>query len=131
MLNAARSQAAAKEWRQTLETLKALRDKNLKFESLAVDSLYYITLRYLGIQEIGQGYLEPGIYKITLSEAFGPIDAEANNARISARNYLAGAGFWEINWEKAYNYYKDAATRSRSEERRVGKECRSRWSPYH
>src|SRR5258707_7397426 len=25
----------------------------------------------------------------------------------------------------------DAAARSRSEERRVGKECRSRWSPYH
>src|SRR5260370_7220669 len=24
-----------------------------------------------------------------------------------------------------------AADRSRSEERRVGKECRSRWSPYH
>ena len=23
------------------------------------------------------------------------------------------------------------AVRSRSEERRVGKECRSRWSPYH
>ena len=23
------------------------------------------------------------------------------------------------------------ATRKRSEERRVGKECRSRWSPYH
>ena len=26
--------------------------------------------------------------------------------------------------------YSDAAS-SRSEERRVGKECRSRWSPYH
>ena len=26
--------------------------------------------------------------------------------------------------------YSDAA-RDRSEERRVGKECRSRWSPYH
>src|SRR3712207_7391421 len=25
----------------------------------------------------------------------------------------------------------DLATRRRSEERRVGKECRSRWSPYH
>src|SRR5437016_8952339 len=24
-----------------------------------------------------------------------------------------------------------AATQNRSEERRVGKECRSRWSPYH
>ena len=26
---------------------------------------------------------------------------------------------------------KEAAYRLRSEERRVGKECRSRWSPYH
>ena len=26
---------------------------------------------------------------------------------------------------------KEMATHSRSEERRVGKECRSRWSPYH
>ena len=25
----------------------------------------------------------------------------------------------------------DVACTSRSEERRVGKECRSRWSPYH
>ena len=25
----------------------------------------------------------------------------------------------------------DTVTESRSEERRVGKECRSRWSPYH
>ena len=25
----------------------------------------------------------------------------------------------------------DVGSRSRSEERRVGKECRSRWSPYH
>ena len=25
----------------------------------------------------------------------------------------------------------DAGATSRSEERRVGKECRSRWSPYH
>ena len=33
---------------------------------------------------------------------------------------------------KEYNIiYHDAAMRLRSEERRVGKECRSRWSPYH
>src|SRR2546422_6452351 len=30
-----------------------------------------------------------------------------------------GKHFWEQTW------------RARSEERRVGKECRSRWSPYH
>ena len=27
--------------------------------------------------------------------------------------------------------YRDEVLRRRSEERRVGKECRSRWSPYH
>ena len=27
--------------------------------------------------------------------------------------------------------YPPSMRRSRSEERRVGKECRSRWSPYH
>ena len=27
--------------------------------------------------------------------------------------------------------FEGGQTRSRSEERRVGKECRSRWSPYH
>ena len=27
--------------------------------------------------------------------------------------------------------FGNAASRNRSEERRVGKECRSRWSPYH
>ena len=31
-------------------------------------------------------------------------------------------------WNKAQSMLKDAM---RSEERRVGKECRSRWSPYH
>ena len=30
-----------------------------------------------------------------------------------------------------YNVKVDMDTKSRSEERRVGKECRSRWSPYH
>ena len=30
-----------------------------------------------------------------------------------------------------YTAYKKQPKVSRSEERRVGKECRSRWSPYH
>ena len=36
-------------------------------------------------------------------------------------------------WEKGYRYRKNykALPGKRSEERRVGKECRSRWSPYH
>ena len=34
--------------------------------------------------------------------------------------------------DRYLNLFKDAnMTDDRSEERRVGKECRSRWSPYH
>ena len=37
-------------------------------------------------------------------------------------------------WEKKTTKFEPVTfeeTRKRSEERRVGKECRSRWSPYH
>ena len=37
----------------------------------------------------------------------------------------------EIIVENFPNMGKEIATQVRSEERRVGKECRSRWSPYH
>ena len=31
----------------------------------------------------------------------------------------------------SYSFTSEGAKPARSEERRVGKECRSRWSPYH
>ena len=43
------------------------------------------------------------------------------------------AGFFPVSNED-YNDLKEAIEKlstTRSEERRVGKECRSRWSPYH
>ena len=39
-----------------------------------------------------------------------------------------------ISWNKQGCFFEDSSTYTeyfRSEERRVGKECRSRWSPYH
>ena len=33
--------------------------------------------------------------------------------------------------EGIHRVFRDAEVTVRSEERRVGKECRSRWSPYH
>ena len=32
---------------------------------------------------------------------------------------------------RSYTDYRNVCDHRRSEERRVGKECRSRWSPYH
>ena len=53
-------------------------------------------------------------------------------------NYVIGTGethsvreFCEIAFSHLGLDYKDYVVRDRSEERRVGKECRSRWSPYH
>ena len=55
-------------------------------------------------------------------------------------NYLGTQEFFSLisNTAGGYHFYKDARLRritryryNRSEERRVGKECRSRWSPYH
>ena len=62
----------------------------------------------------------------------------------ASRGLSKGGILWSIdgkNWAgetaMARLYYKNIGTNywelrsSRSEERRVGKECRSRWSPYH
>src|SRR4051794_41462430 len=49
-------------------------------------------------------------------------------ARVAARGAEAGNGE-AAGDEQALA--QEGSTRDRSEERRVGKECRSRWSPYH
>ena len=41
------------------------------------------------------------------------------------------AAFWRTAEGKVLNAALFAVFDQRSEERRVGKECRSRWSPYH
>ena len=105
MLNTIRANMAAQEWETAINNMIALRDKNLSYQSLEVDGMYYIALRNYGIQLINSGYLEQGIYRITLAEAFGPIDSAADSQRMAARNYLAGAGFWKIDWVKALDYY--------------------------
>ena len=37
----------------------------------------------------------------------------------------------EQKWEESVKHFITSLDLGRSEERRVGKECRSRWSPYH
>ena len=57
------------------------------------------------------------------------------NAFISQSNvvnvYGEGFGCWRRPWSASSSSRRSSASLCRSEERRVGKECRSRWSPYH
>ena len=47
----------------------------------------------------------------------------------AAGGYLLGSILFGVLISKVM--YNDDVRNHRSEERRVGKECRSRWSPYH
>lgn len=110
MVNGILSAMVNQQWEDAINQMDALRDKDLNYRSLDIDGMYYIALRNWGIQLINNGYLESGVYKITLAESFGPIDGVADSMRSAARSYLAGAGFWEIDWTKALNYYSNAYT---------------------
>src|SRR5439155_10740208 len=48
-----------------------------------------------------------------------------------SRPFLRRGGFSQQKGKTEANGVSGAPGRNRSEERRVGKECRSRWSPYH
>ena len=50
---------------------------------------------------------------------------------IRARTLEPGYGIKKATWQSSASAQPTGAARLRSEERRVGKECRSRWSPYH
>ena len=51
------------------------------------------------------------------------------------KDYILGFIFYKFLSDKEVDFLKkdgyEEADLQRSEERRVGKECRSRWSPYH
>src|SRR5882762_10085073 len=67
---------------------------------------------------------------------FGRLDILVNNVAISDNKHLFD--ITKAEWDRVFAvcltapmlFSKYAAKEMRSEERRVGKECRSRWSPY-
>ncbi len=107
----ARSKIAAQDWDGAIQTLDALRQKNLGFRTVEVDGMYFIALRNRGVQKLlGSGpyaqgpNLEGGIYDLALAERFGPLDGQAQGFRNFARAYITGASFWELDWEQVQFY---------------------------
>lgn len=94
------------DWAGAIASIQALRDLNFEFRAVDLDGMYYIALRYLGVQNIlNEGELEVGIYNLTLAERFAPLDVEAINYRNWARQYIAAASFWKIDWPRVIEYF--------------------------
>jgi len=96
---------AAQDWVKTIETLDSLRRLNHTFRAIQVDGMYYVALRNRGMDKIRGGQLEEGIYDMSLTERFGPLDKDANVYREWARVYILGASFWELDWVQVINYF--------------------------
>ena len=58
-----------------------------------------------------------------LTDRYGP--------RLTGSREFEEAGDWAVKQLQSWGVENVRKERFRSEERRVGKECRSRWSPYH
>ena len=56
---------------------------------------------------------------------------ELEEGILNAPQDLLGCHIFKEEDVQIFTAYRPCAKRMRSEERRVGKECRSRWSPYH
>ena len=56
---------------------------------------------------------------------------DQDKAMILKQNSKIYSGFWGVAGIEIQKIYQENSIECRSEERRVGKECRSRWSPYH
>jgi hypothetical protein len=96
-------------WSTAIDSISAIRKKNIGYRTVDVDGLYYIALRGLGVTKIGMGDLEGGIYALTLAERFGPLDNFAAGYRTWARYYLNGASFWKVDWLNVLNWFTDLA----------------------
>src|SRR5256885_581994 len=91
-------------------------------ETKGGDVSAYIPTNVISITD-GQIYVEPELFFSGVRPAINvgiSVSRVGGNAQLKAMKKIAGSLRLDL-----------AAYRERSEERRVGKECRSRWSPYH
>jgi tetratricopeptide (TPR) repeat protein len=118
LLSAPADDLCARDWNDILARLDSLRKADINYRSAEVDGMYYISLRSRGVCKIYPQTYEPnaycedlninlngGIYDLTLAERFGPLDSNADTLRTWARMYIAGASFWDQDWDQVKSYF--------------------------
>src|SRR3712207_8402387 len=88
-----------------------------------------------GIRDIGVTGVQTCALPISFSRLLEPALEAAENgyplSEVFARYWEAGEALLRKNEVARRTFLPEGRAPKRSEERRVGKECRSRWSPYH
>lgn len=101
----------AQDWVNALSALDIIRKLDATYKTAQVDGMYYFALRNLGNDLIlKHGNLEGGIYHLTLAERFGQLDNTSIQLRESARLYIIGASFWELDWRQAIAYFSQVGS---------------------
>jgi hypothetical protein len=95
------------DWDLGLRLLIKLRDEKPEYRTSEVDELMFSGLRNRGLDRILSGFLEQGIYDLSLAENFKPLDSQALSWRRSAEFYLFVNSFIGLNWVEAYTWFSD------------------------
>jgi tetratricopeptide (TPR) repeat protein len=93
------------DWELGLSLLIKLRHENPEYRSADVDNLMYRGLRNRGLERILSGFLEQGIYDLSLAETFQQLDEQALSWRRSAEFYLFANSFVGLDWAQAYTWF--------------------------
>lgn len=94
------------DWPGAIETLLKLRKDDPNYRQVEIDGLLFLALRNRGLDKIAkQADLEGGLYDLTLSSSFGPLDNEAQGYINWVSLYITGASFWELDWQKVVEYF--------------------------
>ena len=110
-------------------------DKLSEYQVFIIDTIGILTkiYSYADIAYVGGGFGNPGVHNLLEPATFGiPIIVGPNYSHFAEAIALVHQeGCVSIKNQNELNEALDNLISNRSEERRVGKECRSRWSPYH
>ena len=93
---------------------------------------FYLTLE--GLKKIKKEYEILKTFRIAKTNGDAPVILESEDFNSEFASFYESVDLLDIRLDELENVLKNVELikiSSRSEERRVGKECRSRWSPYH
>jgi tetratricopeptide (TPR) repeat protein len=93
------------DWDTAINKLLALRGKDPTYETTRVDGLMYIALRNRGMELISMGFMEEGLYNLSLVARFGPLDRDALYRETLARQYILANSYIGLNWARAADLF--------------------------